>query len=381
MIKVRAHLDRAAELLSYGADAPGSVEACGEEEINAVARKVGGEGQLRKSKKMWVKCYTSRATAVSSINNYLRVVALLSRAGVRRRYLPSKMMIKKGFCGLGAHTSIKVDTCHNWHHVTYCKGGDLTGYSYSQLRDHRNLKTLGSRAKMVCGLAHCLWHWHRAGVYHMDIASSNVLVCGQRLVPTDFGVMAFDEEIEEHPDAPMGMIEGKEGYGAPERSQSFRIKMQEAGAELGRRDIITGAPIWALGLLLSELFDLRIDPFSVGKSSRETVGEGGKEIKQGNAQEKDVKTILFVQNRVLRESIAKHGWGTCFARLQENAFKQMNMPARGQRREQRRVRAILGEGEQEKYRIHELMDACLTLHPGERMRNFRAYIDNTRHLQ
>ena len=198
-----------------------SLKDCGKDPIKADARHKGGEGELREAgeRGMWVKCYPDKSTAEKAINNYLRVMAYLNDGNVPRRHLPAEIKITQDTCGF-TDSKLEYETmCGYWHHITYCEGGDLVNYASTQHKAGSVMKELHRKAQLVCELAHLLWNWDRAGVYHMDISLTNILVCGtgdeQRLVPTDFGKMAYDgkELMKRDIFGPMNDIEAREGYG------------------------------------------------------------------------------------------------------------------------------------------------------------------------
>lgn len=345
-----------------------------------------------KERGMWVKCYPDKSTAEKAINNYLRVMGYLNDGKVPRRYLPAETKITQDTCGL---TDSKIDNlvaCGYWHHVTYCEGGDLVNYTSTQREKEVELKELHGKARLVCELAHLLWNWDRAGVYHMDIGLTNILVCGtgdeQRLVPTDFGRMAYDgkELMKRDVFGPMNDIEAREGYGAPERKTVFRRKLVEQGLKM--QHFVRGAPIWALGLVVSELFDLRVDPFYVFKNGEEKMHEVEKQ-KEGREipQNPTVQQALFQQMGALSDVDTED---SCSAKLQEVAFKMVNnLHANDSlneglkaklKAEQQRVSGIFKDEKQKQYKIKHLVHACLTRGPVQRLRNFKKYIEQTRHL-
>lgn len=142
------------------------------------------------------------------------------------------------------------------------------------------------------------------------------------------------------------------------------------------QDFVRGAPIWALGLVLSELFDLRVDPFYVFKN-------GLSKMHGGPVHEPPVQSVLYKQNRAVRDVKAED---SCFEKLQEAAFEQVHDSLAREsleeelKDEQQRVSGIFKDEKQKQYEIKHLVHACLTRGPVQRLCNFEKYIEQTRHL-
>jgi hypothetical protein len=143
---------------------------------------------------------------------------------------------------------------------------------------------------------------------------------------------------------------------------------------------VRGAPIWALGLVVSELFDLRVDPFYVFKNGEE-------KMHGGPVHGPTVRQVLFQQIGALSDVDTED---SCSAKLQEVAFKMVNnlhaddsldegLKAK-LKAEQQRVSGIFKDEKQKQYNIKHLFHACLARGPVQRLRNFEKYIEQTRHL-
>ncbi len=104
---------------------------------------------------------------------------------------------------------------------------------------------LGEALRIIAEIARGLAAAHAAGVVHRDLKPDNVMLAGQRVAITDFGIARLAEGTEHN--RTVGVALGTPAYMAPEQVEG--------------RDLDGRADVYALGIVLHELLTGRL-PFT-----------------------------------------------------------------------------------------------------------------------